>query len=170
MRYKALDENEKRLYEIFEEIGITEYEVKEHPAVYTMEEVERYGLAGEGLNLKNLLIKEKKTGRFFLIIIDDTRRVDMKHFKEVTGWKQVSFAGEEDLHTLLGVISGAVTPLALFNDTEKRITVVLADELASLPDDSGVTFHPCRNTASLTMSKGDFMRFLDYTGNSVIEE
>lgn len=165
-----MDKNEARLYEIFEEIGITEYSVFEHPAITSVEEADALDLMMGGLNLKNLLIREKKAGRFYMVIIDVHRRMDLKHFKEVTGWGKVNFASPEEMWDLLQVIPGAVTPLAVFNDTEKMITVVLGNEFAAAPEDEIVSFHPCRNTATLSMKHGDFRKFLEHMGCQVICE
>ncbi len=170
MKFEAQNTSESKMYEIFQELGITDFTVQEHVAVFTMEEVEKYGLMGDGLNLKNILIKEKKTGRYFLVILDDSRRIDMKHFKGITGWKQTSFASSDELFELTGMISGAVTPLALFNDIDKRITVVLGKEIVDAPDEETMGFHPCRNTATIFIKKHDFMKFLEYTGNEVVLE
>jgi len=161
---------EERLYEIFEEIGIKDYSVKYHEPILTIEQADEFGLAMEGLNLKNLFLKEKKTGRFFMLILDDHRQTDLKYFKEIAGWRQVSFAKEDELMEVLGVGAGTVTPLALFHDTEKRVQVVLGYEIVSADDTERVSFHPCRNDATLTMRKIDFLKFLEHMGNTVIME
>ena len=161
---------EQRLYKIFNEIGITDYTVKYHEPILTIEQADEFGLAMEGLNLKNLFLREKKTGRFFLIIIDDHRQTDLKYFKEVAGWRQVSFAKEEELMEILGVGVGTVTPLALFHDVDKCVVVVLGREISEASDLEKVSFHPCRNDATLTMTKRDFLRFLTHMGNTVIFE
>ena len=161
---------EQRLYKIFNEIGITDYTVKYHEPILTIEQADEFGLAMEGLNLKNLFLREKKTGRFFLIIIDDHRQTDLKYFKEVAGWRQVSFAREEELMKILGVGVGTVTPLALFQDVDKCVVVVLGREISEASDLEKVSFHPCRNDATLTMTKRDFLRFLTHMGNTVIFE
>ncbi len=161
---------EKQLYKIFEEIGITEYTVKYHQPILTIEDADQLGLAMEGLNLKNLFLREKKSGRYFMVIIDDHRQTDLKYFKEIAGWRQVSFAKEEELLEILGVPAGTVTPLALFNDEAKCVIIVLGREIKDAPDKEKVSFHPCRNDATLTMRKVDFLRFLEHMGNKVIFE
>ena len=161
---------ENKLYEIFNEIGITDYTVKYHESILTIEQADEFGLAMEGLNLKNLFLREKKTSRFFLIIIDDHRQTDLKYFKEVAGWRQVSFAKAEELMVILGVGAGTVTPLALFHDEKKCVVVVLGREISEASDLEKVSFHPCRNDATLTMTKRDFLKFLTHMGNTVIFE
>lgn len=165
-----MNTSEAKLYEIFDALRITDYTVREHAAVFTIDEVEAHGLSAEGFNSKNLLIREKKSNRFFLVILEEHVRMDLKHFKEVTGWRQVRFANEEELWELLKLTPGSVTPLSLFHDEEKRITVVLGKDLAEAADEEPVHFHPCRNTATLTMRKHDFMKFLEFAGNEIIME
>ena len=71
---------------------------------------------------------------------------------------------------VLGLPPRSVTPLSLFNDVDKKITVVLGKDIVDASDDKTIGHHPCRNNASLLMTKGDFMRFLDYVGNEAILE
>ncbi len=166
-----MKEQETRLYQIFEEIGITEYTVNEHEAIYTSQEAEDAGLIFPGLNLKNLLLKDKKDNRFYLVILDDRRKMDRRHFKDLTGWSsKVTFADAEELMELLGLTPGSVSPFGLIFDEEKKVTVVLEKAITYAPETEPVNFHPNRNTATLSLSKRDFLRFLDFAGNPVIFE
>jgi Ala-tRNA(Pro) deacylase len=165
-----MDENEKKFYDILEKAGIDDYKVCEHDAIFSADDADEKGIRMEGLNLKNLLIKDKKVGDYYMVIIDDHRHMDAKHFKEVAGWTKTRFANEEEMWQLLRLKPGSVTPFALFNDTEKKITVVLEKQIADAADDEQVNFHPCRNTATLGMKKSDFMKYLELMGNKVILE
>lgn len=166
-----MKEQETRLYQILEEIGITEYTVHEHEAIYTSQEAEDAGLIFPGLNLKNLLLKDKKDNKFYLVILDDRRKMDRRHFKALTGWSsKVTFADAEELMELLGLTPGSVSPFGLIFDEEKKVTVVLEKAITYAPETELVNFHPNRNTATLSLSKRDFLRFLDFAGNLVIFE
>lgn len=165
-----MDQNESKMYEIFNELQITNYEVVEHQVVTSIDEVDEYDLSIADLNVKNLLLKEKKSDKYYLVIIDEHKKLDTKHFKEVTGWKKVQFSNDEQLMEVLGLPPRSVTPLSLFNDVDKKITVVLGKDIVDASDDQTIGHHPCRNNATLLMTKGDFMRFLDYVGNEVILE
>lgn len=165
-----MTENEERLYQAFAEIGITEYTVHEHEAVFTSREAEDKGLMMKGLNLKNLLIKDKKSGSFFLVILDDHRHMDAAHFKKLTGWGKIRFANEEELFSVLGLTPGSVSPFGLICDEDKLVTVVLERKIAEADETELVNFHPNRNTATLSLTKKDFLRFLEYVGNPVIFE
>ena len=114
-----MDQNEKRFFEILDELNIREYEVHEHVALFSAKQEEAQDCMFPGLNVKNLLMKDKKTGRYYMIILDDMRRMEAKHFKEVTGWTKTRFANEEEMWDLLKLKPGSVTPYALFNIGER---------------------------------------------------
>jgi Uncharacterized conserved protein len=167
---EAKNEDEKKLYEIFNALDIIDYKVYEHKAFFSIEDEndEFYNLPG--VNLKNLLVKEKKKDKYYMVIIDDHGYMDQKHFKEVTGWGKIRFANEDEMMQLLKLTPGSVTPFSLFNDVDKKITVVIGHEVEDADDDELVNFHPCRNTATLALKKSDFMKFLNHMGNDIIYE
>lgn len=162
--------DEARVYDIFDELGITEYKKYEHKAFFSAADADEEFFTLPGLNLKNLLVKNKKAGNYYMVILEDNVRMDVKHFKEVTGWGKIRFANDEEMWQLLKLTPGSVTPFALFNDTEKQITVVIGRDLGDAPDDELVNFHPCRNTATIALKKKDFMKYLEHMGNDVIFE
>lgn len=165
-----MDKNETKMYEVFEELGITDFKVVEHQALHSIAESDSFDLSIADLNVKNLLVKEKKADKYYLILIDEHKKLDTKHFKEVTGWKKVNFSNDEQLLEVLGLPPLSVTPLSLFNDVDKRVTVVLGKDIVDASDDKTIGHHPCRNNATLVMTKGDFMKFLKHMGNEVILE
>ena len=65
---------------------------------------------------------------------------------------------------------GSVSPFGLLSDKDHRITVVLEKLITEAADEELVNFHPNRNTATLSMKKKDFLKFLEYMGTEVIFE
>jgi Ala-tRNA(Pro) deacylase len=63
----------------------------------------------------------------------------------------------------LGVKPGSVSLFGLINDTENHVYVFLDKKLLS---SEFLSFHPNDNSASLKISKEDFFKFLEWTGNS----
>lgn len=163
-------ESEKELYRFFKEIGITDYEIHEHPAIFTTEEGKKAGLVMPGLNLKNLLVKDKKDGRYFLVILEQERRMNEKEFRQLTGWSKIRFATAEELFSVLQLTPGSVSPFGLIHDQDHLVSVVLDKQIGQAPERELVNFHPNRNTATLSLTKGDFMKFLHKTGNPVFLE
>jgi Ala-tRNA(Pro) deacylase len=62
----------------------------------------------------------------------------------------------------LGVTPGSVTPFGLIYDVEHHVHVFLDRNLQNA---ERLSFHPCINTASLTVSKSDFIKFMNHTAN-----
>ena len=77
-----------------------EYILHEHPEVYTCEEAEKYCGNIPGLTSKNLLLKGKKSGRYFLIILSAEKRADLKKIGEIVGGDKTIFANVEVLQKI----------------------------------------------------------------------
>ncbi|MCJ7446847.1 MAG: hypothetical protein MUO72_04075 [Bacteroidales bacterium] len=58
---------------------------------------------------------------------------------------------------------GSVSPFGLINDKEKHVHLFMDEKLN---ESDRLAFHPNDNTASLVIAKSDFLRFLEYTGNT----
>ena len=147
---------DRELYAELERLGI-HVDVVEHPAVYTVEESKR--LRGElpGGHVKNLLLRNKKNELWLLCALEDTA-VDLKALGAKIGSGRLSFANAEQLRASLGVEAGAVSPLAVVNDPENRVRVVLEERMLA---SDRLNFHPLRNDATVGMATADFLRFLE---------
>lgn len=139
-----------------------EYILHEHPAVYTCEEAEKYCGDVPGLACKNLLLKGKKSGRYFLVILPAEKRVDFKKIGEIVDDKHVTFASSESLFEKLGLTSGAVSPFGLLNDKNHEVEVYIDQKVYNAEI---LSFHPNRNTASLELTGEMFRKFLQTIEN-----
>jgi len=63
----------------------------------------------------------------------------------------------------LGLTPGSVTPFGLINDKNHHVHVFLDENLQKVQK---ISFHPCINTASIVITFSDFIRFMDWMGNS----
>ncbi|MDY2959981.1 MAG: YbaK/EbsC family protein [Hornefia sp.] len=163
-------ENEKRFFKILEELKIKDYKLYEHKALFSVNQEGAEDLMFPGINLKNLLIKDKKSSGFYLMILEDHRKLDFDVFKVLTGAKKTRFATEEELWDLMKITPGSVTPYTLFNDVEDRVKVILGWEITEALDDEFLNFHPCRNTATISVRKKDFLRILEKMGHKPMFE
>jgi Ala-tRNA(Pro) deacylase len=85
---------------------------------------------------------------------------------KLLGVSRLSFAPEEKLPDFLGLEKGAVSPLGLLFDAERRVQLVVD---GALLDYEHLWFHPGVNTASVEISSRDFMqRFLPGIGREAI--
>ncbi len=69
---------------------------------------------------------------------------------------------------LLRLTPGSVSPFGLLSDKAHRVTVVLEKLITEAAAEELVNFHPNRNTATLSLQKRDFLKFLEYIGTEVI--
>ncbi|SHJ31305.1 Ala-tRNA(Pro) deacylase [Geosporobacter subterraneus DSM 17957] len=156
-------EKEKKVYEILEYLQIP-YLRYEHTPVYTIEEANQLDLDMQGQHCKNLFVRDKKGERHYLVIIEESKKVDLKSLSKQIESTNLSFASEERLLRYLGLTPGAVSPFGLINDREKHVEVLLDEDITLLKD---ISFHPNVNTATVTLSFQDFRRFLSWTGNKM---
>jgi len=133
----------------------------EHPPLFTVEQSK--ALRGElpGGHTKNLFLRNKK-GAMWLVTCLEDRPVDLKALGEALGAGRLSFGSPERLMRHLGVLPGAVTPLAVMND--KAGQVELAIDAALLAHDP-VNVHPLTNDMTVALSPRDLLRFLEEVGH-----
>ena len=99
-----------------------DYTLAEYPAVFNMEELYAQGLEHCDAIAKNLLVRDQKKRFYWLLVLYGEKRADLKALKARLGHGALSFAGAEELGTLLGLTPGAVTPLGALNDARRRDT------------------------------------------------
>jgi Ala-tRNA(Pro) deacylase len=133
----------------------------EHPPVHTVEEALPYWASLDAVHTKNLFLRDAKSNPWLLCAAAD-RRVDLKAVAKRVGAKRFSFASEELLFDLLGVRQGAVSPLALINDSGCKVRLILDAELIHRQK---VAFHPLVNTATMAMAAKDFLAVLMALGH-----
>ena len=142
--------------ELLDHEGIT-YELYEHVAVYTVAEAVAAGILHRELGAKNLFLRDDKHRAYYLVCLPDEKNVSLREIQESLGSRRLSFASEQDLRAMLGLVPGAVTPLGALNDTERRVEVVLDQALV---DAGRLTVHPCDNTATVLLATTDLIALL----------
>ena len=107
----------KPALEKLDELGI-KYYYYEHPLAKTMEDCEGIGADVGAKHFKNLYACDHTETNFFIIIIRADKKFRTSEVSRKLGVSRLSFCTDEMLQENLGVVSGAVTPLALMNDKE----------------------------------------------------
>ena len=141
-----------------------EYELLEHDAVYTIDDMKLV----EGMKIenvcKNLFLRDDRGKKHFLIVISEEKSADLKDLREKLGTSRLGFASEERLMKYLGLIKGAVTPLGVLNDKECAVQVIFDKDLAGR-ESLGV--HPCDNTATIFLSFDNLKKIIEGTGHTI---
>lgn len=153
----------KKVFDFLQQAGIS-YEVTEHPAVYTMEEMAQVGLDKLGPIPKNLFVRDGKGRQHFLITAAADTQIDLKALGEKLGVKKLSFASAERLQQYLGITAGCVSPLGILNDAEHAVTVVFDSKLEGLPK---LGVHPNVHNATVWLSFADLCKVIQSAGNPV---
>lgn len=133
------------------------YRLYEHPPVFTVADVYALGLDMPGVGAKNLFLKNLSSSRYFLLVLPNTMKADLKTFAKIVGEKKVTFGTPEELMKYLGITPGSVSLCCLLNDTDK---VVMPYVHEAIIDADIMHLHPNRNTASVELTKEAFAQFL----------
>jgi Ala-tRNA(Pro) deacylase len=148
------------LFARLDALGIPHRTVQ-HAPVFTVEEARAHRGALPGAHTKNLFLKDKKD-RLYLVVALEERRIDLTALSKRLGAARFSFGNADLLMQVLGVPPGSVTPFALINDPEHRVTVVLdADMLKQDP----VNYHPLSNDQTTALSPKDLLKFIESCGH-----
>ncbi len=149
-----------RLFALLESLGVATT-THHHAPAFTVEQGNAVWGAIPGVHCKNLFLKDAKA-KLWLVVAPGERRVDLKRLPDRIGSARLSFGSGELLQQVLGVEPGSVTPFALVNDAERRVSLVLDAWMMEQPL---LNFHPLRNDMTTTIAAADFRRFLAATGH-----
>jgi Ala-tRNA(Pro) deacylase len=150
------------LYDLLERLGI-EVEYHEHPPLATIEDAIIHWVNYNSGRCKNIFLRNHKGDRHYLVILEHLRQLNMKDLEKRLKQGKLTFASDQRLKKYLGVEPGSVSPFGLINDPENYVHLFIDQELYEC---ERLTFHPNINTASLVISRSDFLRFLESTGNT----
>jgi Ala-tRNA(Pro) deacylase len=148
---------------ILENLSI-QYEWIDHPAVYTSEEARELVPHRPARAAKNLFLRDKKGKRHILLVVDDHKSVQFKDLEKQTGLSHLSMGSPDLMLRHLGVTPGAVSLLALVNDPDGNVEVLVDRDLWN---GDQIQAHPLVNTATIVMAIADMERFITHTGHSI---
>ncbi len=154
-----------QLFTKLDQLGI-EHSTIEHKPLFTVEDGRDLWHTLPGLHCKNLFIKDKKD-KIWLVVMPGDKRADLNRLEKRLGAARFSFGKPELLLEVLGMTPGSVTPFALINDEQKRVTVVFDNEMMQ---SEKVNFHPLHNAASTTIKTPDLLKFAKALGYEPIIE
>ena len=139
------------------------YVVYRHPPLRTVEDSKAHRDNMPGLHVKNLFLRDRKKQNFLLVVEED-RQIDMKNLNQKIGCERLSFGSAERLFEILGVRPGAVSPLTLINDPDRKIQLALD---IALQTNGMIYAHPLVNDMTLGIEGRHLLQFFGYTGHQV---
>ncbi len=138
---------------------------REHPAVFTVDEAEKQFTGIPGGHTKNLFLRNKDKSRYYLLIVEAKKDVDLNALRKDLAESKLSFGDPEVMKEMLNVTPGSVSPLGLIFDADKQISVLMDHDLWNYET---LHFHPNINTATYELGCEAFRKFLGATEHPVL--
>lgn len=149
------------LFALLDKLGIA-YQTVSHPPIFTAEQGKDFEDKIPGMPCKNLFLKDKKDV-LWLVVLPVAKRAQLVRIERAIGSARLSFAKPELLLEVLSITPGSVTPFALMNDVQRRVTVVLDADMMKA---GKINVHPLRNDASTALQADDLLKFINTLGYS----
>lgn len=143
----------QRIFDKLDELKIN-YENFSHNPTFTCAEARNVEIPWK--RVKSLLLNNKNKQKFFMIVLEDEKRLDVKKLQKVLWEAKLSFMSWDLIFEKTQVKIGHISPFALINNLEKDIKVIFDLELK----DEEVWFHPLRNDNTVVLNLGSMEIFL----------
>jgi Ala-tRNA(Pro) deacylase len=151
------------LFAYLDTLGVAHATI-EHPPFFTVEDGRAWHDRIPGLHCKNLFLRDRD-GKFWLALMPGDKRAKLGLLEKRLRCARLSFGKPEQLMDILGVTPGSVTPFALMNDADRRLTVIVDTDIVAAET---VNFHPLHNAASTTLRTTDLLLFIRSLGHEPI--
>ncbi|MBS7576486.1 MULTISPECIES: YbaK/EbsC family protein [unclassified Enterococcus] len=135
------------------------YKKYHHHPVYTADEARLLGFDETVLEIKNLFLRNKNKSEYYLFCLPFAQQSSIAELALIAHEKKLSFACEDDLSSLLGVHSGAVSLLNIINDEAKAVNYYIEQTII---EHAKVAFHPNRNDQTLIFDGKKIPKLLNY--------
>ena len=146
-----------------------EHSVYRHELCVTAEElVAKVPLPSDDeSHTKNLFLKDKKHGNFLITLHPDTKvnTKDLGTMLKLSGKTNLRMATPDILEDLLGCQPGTVGPLAIINDINQQVTIVLDQALLTK---SKIHSHPFRNDASVILTPAALQEYIALSNHEAV--
>lgn len=132
------------------------YEEVEHNPVVSAEDAQYIKTLIKGVGVKNLFLTDKKN--YYLVLLEDNKKADLKKLKEFLHCGHLSFATEEELARIMNLKVGSVTPLGIINDKDNLVSIIIDKNII----DKTILVHPSVNTRTISIKYDDLIKYINY--------
>ena len=146
----------EEVYKYLDNLNIS-YQVVNHPKAYSTEDADKYIEGYEGIRTKTMFLYNKNKTNFYLIVMDENKRIDFKKLEEELQEKKLKFSSDEVLFEKLKLEKGVVSIFGLLNIKDNIVVLFDEDIINDLP----LTFHPNENDATIFINSEDVIKFLN---------
>ena len=129
------------------------YDRYDHPAA-TLEDCKTLPFASPEVTVcKNILLCNRQQTAFFLYLTLPDKPFRTSQVSHALGSSRLSFAPGECLETMLHLHTGSLSPLGLWFDEARAITLAVD---SAVMQTRRIAFHPCDNTCTVVFDQADF--------------
>ena len=123
-------DKEIRVYDFLDKIGV-DYQRVDHVAAMKMEECEEVDKTlGDGTAIcKNLFLCNRQETDFYLLLIPGDKNFKTKYLSSQLGSSRLSFAKAEYMEKYLDITPGSVSIMGLMNDEEKKVQLLIDEDV-----------------------------------------
>lgn len=146
----------EEVYKYLNNLNIS-YQVVNHPKAYCTMDADKYIEGYEGVRTKTMFLYNKNKTNFYLIVMDENKRIDFKKLEEELQEKKLKFSSDEVLFDKLKLEKGVVSIFGLLNNKDNIVVLFDEDIINELP----LTFHPNENDATIFINSEDVIKFLN---------
>lgn len=143
------------IYNRLKELGI-DYEEISHKPIFTIKDAENIKEEIAGIGTKSLFLTNHKN-KYYLYLIVDNKKADLKLLKKVLKESNLSLAGEFELKSILNLERGSVSPLGIINDKENTTELLIDKDLYN----KRILCHPNINTKTISISYSNLIKLIE---------
>jgi Ala-tRNA(Pro) deacylase len=140
-------------YDLLDDLGVL-YTRVDHSRADTIEACHRVEQVLGWPICKNLFLCNRQKTQFYLLMLEGDKVFKTKDLSKQLEVSRLSFAGPEDLQEILGLQPGSVTVLALKNDKNNMVQLVMDKPIYEAPY---VSCHPCISTSTVNFAMADLL-------------
>ena len=130
------------------------YRYFDHERAFTIEDCVRMPFIHDDVTIcKNILLCNRQKTDYYLMLLRPHTPFRTAVVSKALGVSRLSFAPDDALPELLHLTAGSVSPLGLYFDTERRITLCYEK---AVRDTAEIAFHPCDNSATVIFTQDCF--------------
>ena len=141
-----------------------DYQIVDHEPALTTELADEFIEEIEGVRTKTMFLTDKKKTHYYLLVMEDKKRLDMDLFKAIVGANKIRMASCESLMEKMLLPPGVVSPFGLLNNSDHDIQFFIDSEIAA---EDRMCFHPNTNEKTIFLDTQDLIKFVKAIGYNV---
>ena len=136
----------------------------DYPKTCDCSEAKEFREKVKSVHTKSLFLKDKKSTRFFLVVMPRDVVTDLKKIENLFDL-ELRFATEGNLEDFLNLKPDVISPFGLMYDEYNVVEVVVHQDIWN---GEKVNFFPNRKNELLELDGQDFQKFMNQIGNKII--